>query len=82
MRAKTTSIPIVLAGEVDPVGAGLAHSLRPPGMNVTGITLYLDELAVKHIELMREILPRLARVESFSLVLMSLYVSYALRPAM
>jgi putative ABC transport system substrate-binding protein len=62
MRAKTTSIPIVLTGAIDPVRAGLAQSLRRPGMNVTGIAQLNDQLPAKHIEIMREILPRLARV--------------------
>ena len=62
LRAKTTSIPTVLAGSTDPVGDGLAFSLARPGMNVTGVALLLDQLSTKHIELMREILPRLTRV--------------------
>ena len=62
LRAKTTSIPIVLTGSTDPVGDGLAFSLARPGMNVTGVALLLDQLSTKHIELMREILPRLTRV--------------------
>jgi ABC transporter substrate binding protein len=62
MRAKTTSIPIVLAASIDPVGDGLAHSLRQPGMNVTGVVLFLDQLSAKHIDIMREILPRITRV--------------------
>lgn len=62
MRAKTTSIPIVLAGAVDPVGAGLAHSLRHPGMNVTGVVQLNDVLPAKHIEIMGQIRPRLARI--------------------
>jgi putative tryptophan/tyrosine transport system substrate-binding protein len=62
MRAKTTSIPIVLAASFDPVGDGLAQSLRQPGMNVTGVTLFLDLLSAKHVDIMREILPRMRRV--------------------
>src|SRR5882672_7164477 len=54
LRAKTTSIPIVLTGSTDPVGDGLAFSLARPGMNVTGVALLLDQLSTKHIELMRE----------------------------
>lgn len=65
IRGKTTSIPIVLTGAIDPVRAGLAHSLRRPGMNVTGIKQFNDQLPGKHIEIMREILPRLARVGQF-----------------
>jgi hypothetical protein len=61
MRAKTTSIPVVLAGAVDPVGAGLAHSLRRPGMNVTGVVQLNDVLPAKHVEIMPQIRPGLAR---------------------
>jgi putative tryptophan/tyrosine transport system substrate-binding protein len=62
MRMKTTSIPIVLTGAFDPVKAGLAQSLRRPGVNVTGSTQLNDELPGKHIEIMRQILSRLVRV--------------------
>jgi putative ABC transport system substrate-binding protein len=65
MRAKTTSIPIVFVGAIDPVGAGLAQSLRRPGMNVTGVAQLNDQLPSKHIQIMREILPRAARVGQF-----------------
>jgi len=62
LREKTTTIPIVLTASTDPVGNGLALSLARPGMNVTGVALLLDQLSTKHIELMREILPRLTTV--------------------
>jgi putative ABC transport system substrate-binding protein len=65
LREKTTSIPIVLTGSGDPVGEGFALSLAHPGMNVTGVAMYLDELSAKHIEIMRDILPRLKRVGMF-----------------
>jgi len=65
MRAKTTSIPIVLTNALDPVTAGLAQSLRRPGLNVTGSAQLHDLLPAKHIDIMREILPRLARVGQF-----------------
>jgi len=61
-HAKTASIPIVLTGGFDPVGAGLAHSLRRPGKNVTGVTQLNTELPAKHIELLAEILPRSSRI--------------------
>jgi putative ABC transport system substrate-binding protein len=62
MRIKTSTIPIVLTGAVDPVRAGLAQSLRRPGMNVTGSAQLFDSLPGKHIATMREIHPRLSRV--------------------
>jgi putative tryptophan/tyrosine transport system substrate-binding protein len=65
MRAKTTSIPIVLTGALDPIGAGLAQSLARPGLNVTGSTQLMDQLVTKHIQFLREILPRLMRIGQF-----------------
>jgi len=62
MRAKTISIPIVLTGAFEPIAAGLAQSLAHPGLNVTGSTLLSDQLIAKHIEMLRQILPRLSRV--------------------
>ena len=62
LMAKTASVPVVLAASSDPVGAGFAHSLGRTGMNVTGVALLLDQMAAKHVEIMREIRPRLARV--------------------
>ena len=62
LREKSTSVPIVLTASTDPVGDGLALSLARPGLNVTGVALLLDQLSTKHVEMMREILPRLTRV--------------------
>ena len=62
MKAKTSTIPIVLTNSSDPVGIGLAQSLARPGGNVTGISIVWEQLVPKSIELLREILPRMARV--------------------
>jgi ABC-type uncharacterized transport system substrate-binding protein len=62
IRAKTTSIPVVLAVTGDPVREGFAYSLGRPGLNVTGSAIPFDALAAKHVEIMREIRPRLMRV--------------------
>lgn len=61
MNAKTLTIPIVLTNSSDPVSIGLAQSLARPGGNVTGISSQWEELVPKHIEILREILPRLSR---------------------
>jgi putative ABC transport system substrate-binding protein len=61
--AKTTStIPIVTASGADPVAFGLAKSLAHPAGNITGLTNFAEELGSKQIDLLREFLPRLARL--------------------
>jgi putative tryptophan/tyrosine transport system substrate-binding protein len=59
----TKTIPIVMMGSgLDPVEAGLVESLARPGGNVTGLTLDLATLGGKRLELLKEAVPRLARV--------------------
>jgi putative ABC transport system substrate-binding protein len=58
---KTTPIVMVGAGS-DPVVAGLVESLARPGGNVTGITNLTGELGGKRLELLKEAVPKLARV--------------------
>ena len=59
----TKTIPIVMAGAgLDPVEAGLVESLARPGGNVTGITNLARELGGKRLELLKEAVPKLARV--------------------
>jgi putative ABC transport system substrate-binding protein len=61
-KETTKTIPIVLTGGSDPVGAGLVASLARPGGNVTGLTGITAELAGKRLELLKETFPRLTRV--------------------
>ena len=59
----TKAIPIVMMGTgSDPVEAGLVESLARPGGNVTGITLLSIELGGKRLELLKEAVPKLARI--------------------
>ncbi len=59
----TNTIPIVMVGAgIDPVQAGLVESLGRPGGNVTGITLLSRELGGKRLELLKEALPKVARI--------------------
>jgi putative tryptophan/tyrosine transport system substrate-binding protein len=59
----TKTIPIVMMGPgSDPVEAGLIESLARPGGNVTGLTNLSTELGGKRLELLKEAVPKLARV--------------------
>lgn len=58
----TKTIPIVMWVSNDPVHAGIVASLARPGGNTTGVTLILDELAGKRLELLKEVAPRIANV--------------------
>jgi putative ABC transport system substrate-binding protein len=60
-RKATSVIPIVMATGADPVGFGLVASLSHPGANVTGLANFAEMLASKQIDLLREMLPHLAR---------------------
>jgi putative tryptophan/tyrosine transport system substrate-binding protein len=59
----TKTTPIVMAGRgFDPIGAGLVESLARPGGNVTGLTLLSTELGGKRLELLKEVVPKVATV--------------------
>jgi putative ABC transport system substrate-binding protein len=63
MKRATTTIPIVMsAAGHDPVQLGLVASLAKPGGNITGLTLLNQELPVKQLQLLKEVVPGLSRV--------------------
>lgn len=61
-KAATSTIPIVMCQDNDPVGNGFVVSLARPGGNITGLATLRSELSGKRLELLQEILPRLSRV--------------------
>ena len=61
-KTATATIPIVMAGAADPVGAGLVASLARPGGNITGNSSAIAELAAKNLGLLREAVPKAARI--------------------
>ena len=61
-KKATTTIPIVMANAGDPVGSGLVASLARPGGNVTGLSNLWTELNSKRLEVLKDAIPKLARV--------------------
>ena len=61
-KGATSTIPIVMTNESDPVGTGLVASLSRPGGNITGLATLSAELDGKRLELLKETLPRLSHV--------------------
>ena len=62
LQRETRTIPIVLAGVVDPVASGIVPRLNQPGGNITGFAYYEATLGGKWLELLSEITPGLKRV--------------------
>jgi len=61
-KKATTTIPIVMANVGDPVGVGLVASLAQPGGNVTGNSGLTGDLNTKRLEVLKDAVPKLARV--------------------
>jgi len=64
-KQATVTIPIIMAFDNDPVGNGFVASLARPSGNITGLSTHYPEISGKQVELMKEIVPRLARVAVF-----------------
>ena len=61
-KAATSTIPIVMTSDSDPVETGIIASLSRPGGNITGLADLNTELNGKRLELLKETLPRLSHV--------------------
>ena len=64
-KQATSTIPIVMTNEGDPVGTGFVASLARPGGNITGLSTLAPELWGKRLELLKEVVPKLSRVAVF-----------------
>jgi putative tryptophan/tyrosine transport system substrate-binding protein len=64
-KEATSTIPIVMAFDTDPVGNGFVASLARPGGNITGLSTLAPEISGKQLELLKEIVPKLSRVAVF-----------------
>ena len=62
VKEATSTIPIVMGQDTDPVGSGFVASLAQPGGNITGLATLSPEMGGKLLELLKEILPRLSRL--------------------
>ena len=61
-KAATSTIPIVMTNDPDPVGDGFVASLARPGGNITGLSNFAPELSGKRLEILREVVPKHSRV--------------------
>ncbi|HEV8341317.1 MAG TPA: ABC transporter substrate-binding protein [Candidatus Binatia bacterium] len=61
-KEASSTIPIVMAFDFDPVGSGFVASLARPGGNITGLSALSPEISGKQLELLKETVPRLSRV--------------------
>ena len=61
-HATQGTIPVVITGAGDPVGSGLVASIARPGGNVTGLSALTTALYAKRVELLKELMPNLARL--------------------
>ena len=61
-KEATSTIPIVMTNNPDPVGSGFVASLARPGGNITGLSNFAPELSGKRLEILREVVPRLSQV--------------------
>ena len=61
-RNATAAIPVVFTGVGDPVGQGIVASLARPGRNITGLSAAVTEIFPKRVQLIRELVPKAARI--------------------
>jgi len=65
LKEATSTIPVVMTNDGDPVGQGFVASLAHPGGNITGLSTLSPELSGKRLELLKETVSKLSRVAVF-----------------
>jgi putative ABC transport system substrate-binding protein len=65
VKKVTSTVPLVMVAVGDPVGTGLVPSLARPGGNLTGLSSIAPDLEGKRLQLLREVVPKLAHVGVF-----------------
>jgi putative ABC transport system substrate-binding protein len=65
VKQATSTIPIVMTNDSDPVGSGFVASLARPGGNITGLSSLAQELSSKRLEILKDLVPKLSRVGIF-----------------
>ena len=66
VKAATSTIPVVMAQDPDPVGSGFVTTLARPGGNITGLATFAPELSGKQLELLKETVPKVSRIAVFA----------------
>jgi putative tryptophan/tyrosine transport system substrate-binding protein len=79
-KEATSTMPIVMAYETDPVGNGFIASLARPGGNITGLSSLAPGISGKQLELLQAIVPGLSRVAVLGTSLPGGYADLALDP--
>jgi putative tryptophan/tyrosine transport system substrate-binding protein len=64
-KGATSTIPIVMTQDPDPVGNGFVASLARPGGNITGLSTHTPEISGKQLELLKETVPKLTHLAVF-----------------
>ena len=63
-KKATNTVPVVMAASGDPLSYGLIASLARPGGNITGLSALTSETFSKRIELLKELVPTVARISA------------------
>ncbi len=62
VKEATSTIPIVMAQDPDPVSDGFIASLARPGGNITGLSTFAAEISGKRLELLKDVVPQISRL--------------------